>query len=167
MIVKERNTRNSFISFLNCRAKESLFAEKFLELDNEPNRLEYFLSVRGISFIDDTKAQSVNTIWYSLESVSMQVTLIVKDIEKVEDLLQIKQLLMLKVRNLIFLTDKTPYFDLLRPIVENIQYIPTIDEAVNFAYRNTEKGEAVLFCGGKQINVESECKRFQNAVRSL
>ncbi len=151
MVVREQNITNSFISLLNCRAKESLYAENFTNLGNEPHRLEYFLSVRGISFIDDTKAQSINAIWYSLESIGTQVTLILQDVENISDLLQIKQLLMLKVKSLIVLTDKSESFELLRPIVENIAYFPTMDEAVNFAYQNTEKGEAVLFCGGKKV----------------
>ncbi|MBS9768544.1 MAG: hypothetical protein KGV44_13540 [Flavobacteriaceae bacterium] len=167
MVVKERNKTNVFINLLNYRAKESLFAENFTEFENEPHRLEYFLSVRGISFLDDTKAQSVNAIWYSLENMNTQVSLIIKDIAQVEDLLKIKPLLMLKVKNLIFLTDKSAYFDLLRPIVENVISCKTIDEAVNFAYQNTEKGEAVLFCGGIKIDEERESKEFQNAVRNL
>ncbi len=167
MIVKERNRTNLFINLLNYRAKESLFADKFAELESEPHRLEYFLSVRGVSFLDDTKAQSANAIWYSLENVNTQVTLVVKDIAKVEDLLQIKPLLMLKVKNLVFLTDKSAYFDLFRPVVENVTYCKTVDEAVKFAYQNTEKGEAVLFCGGVPVDTENASADFRDAVRNL
>ncbi len=167
MVVKERVRSNFFINLLNYRAKESLFADRFVGLENEPHRLEYFLSVRGISFLDDTKAQCVNAIWYSLESLNTQVTLIIEDIAQVEDLLQLKSLLMLKVKNLVFLTDKSAYFDLFRPVVENVAYCSTVEEAVNFAYQNTEKGEAVLFCGGVPVDVERESLKFQNAVRDL
>ncbi len=167
MVVHQQNINNAFISLLNCKAKKSLYADNFTDLHNEPHRLEYFLSVRGISFIDDTKAQNINAVWYSLESMGTQVTLILKDVHSISDLLQIKQLLMLKVKNLILLTDKSESFELLRPIVENVAYFPTMDEAVSFAYRNTEKGEAVLFCGGKKVNVEKVGQEFRNAVRRL
>ncbi len=167
MVLQEQNIHNSFINLLNCRAKESLHAESFTNLHNESHRLEYFISVRGVSFIDDTMAQNINAIWYSLESMGTQVTLILQDVENISDLLQIKKLLMRKVKNLILLTDKSESFELLRPIVENVAYCPTMDEAISFAYQNTEKGEAVLFCGGKKVNVEKVGQEFRNAVRRL
>lgn len=166
MLIREINN-NAFVSLLNFRAKNSLYAERFTDLKNESARLEYFLSVRGISFIDDTKAQSVNAIWYSLESIGTQLTLIVKDIERIEELLAIKHLLMLKVKNIVFLTKKQKYEKLLRPIIGVLHYAQTMQEAVDWAYAHTEKGDAVLFCGGKKVEVAKESNAFQNAVRRL
>ncbi len=167
MVVKERNRSNGFINLLNFRAKESLFAEHFAELANEPHRLEYFLSVRGVSFFDDTQAQSLNAVWYSLENIDAQTTLILKDVENVEDLLKIKPLLMLKVKNIVFLSKKNKAMKLLRPLVEQVVCLKSIEEAVNWAYHNTEKGDAVLFSAGVKTNMKAEQVRFKNAVRDL
>lgn len=169
MIVKEKDTNNVFISLLGLKMKQTqeLYMECFADMRNEPHRLDYLLSVRGISFIDDARAQSVNSIWYSLESVNAQLTLIVKDIENVQELLKIKQLLHLKVKGIVFLTNKKRFTKLLRPFVGNVHVAKTMDEAVHWAYDNTEKDEAVLFCGGTKIDVEEESGAFQEAVRKL
>lgn len=170
MVVKQKNISNPFISLVNFKMRETasaIYAERFADMYNEPHRLEYLLSVRGVNFIDDAKAQSVNAIWYSLESMGTQVTLIVKDIQGVQDLLKIKQLLMLKVKGIVFLTENYEAMELIRPIVGAVHSAKTMDEAVNWAYENTEKDDVVLFCGGKKINVEKESRVFQEAVRKL
>lgn len=170
MKLKDKNISNPFISLVNFKMREThgaLYTERFADMDNEPHRLDYFLSVGGIHFIDDTKAQNVNAIWYSLESINTQITLIVKAVENVQDLLKIKQLLMLKVKNIVLLTEKHAYTKLLSPLVENIHYADTMQEAVNWAYENTEKQDTVLFCAGTKLAVEQESSLFQKAVRKL
>lgn len=170
MLVKEKNTNNAFIDLLNFKikeTKEALYKERFGGICNEPHRLKYLLSVRGIGFIDDAKAQSVNAIWYSLESIGAEVTLVVRDIQNMRDFLKIKQLLMLKVKGIVFLTNKNRYVKLLRPFVGNVYFAQTMDEAVRWAYEHTEKDDAVLFCGGVAINVEQESAAFREAVRKL
>lgn len=170
MIVKERNTNNAFIELLNAKMQQTqgaLYTERFTDLQSEAHRLEYFLSVRGIGFIDDAKAQNVNALWYSLESINTQVTLIVKDVLNVRDLLKIKQLLSLKVRGIVFLTNRRRYMKLLQPLVGSMHCAKTMTEAVRWAYEHTEREDAVLFCGGKAIDVEKESRAFKEAVRKL
>lgn len=169
-MIKEKNINNPFINLVNYKmmaAKEAQYAEQFADMKNEPKRLEYFLSLRGINFIDDTKAQSINAIWYSLESMHCPVTLIAKDIDDLQELLKLKQLLMLKVKGIVFLTPKRKYIKLLRPMVGAIHFSKTMDEAVSWAYKNTESDDAVLFCAGVKVDVDKESRIFQEAVRKL
>ena len=50
-----------------------------------PHRLEYVASVRGIRFVNDSKATNVNSCWYALQSMKTPVVLILGGKDKGND----------------------------------------------------------------------------------
>ena len=67
------------------------------------HRLEKVARVRGVDFINDSKATNVNSCWYALESMKTKVVLIIGGKDKGNDYTEIEQLVKDKVSALVFL----------------------------------------------------------------
>ena len=59
--------------------------------------------MRGVQFINDSKATNVNSCWYALESMKTPVVLILGGKDKGNDYSEIEQLVRDKVKALVFL----------------------------------------------------------------
>ena len=67
------------------------------------HRLEKAGRVRGVEFINDSKATNVNSCWYALESMKTPVVLIIGGKDKGNDYTEIEQLVKDKVKGLVCL----------------------------------------------------------------
>ena len=86
----------------NDKLRESLSDFKGVE-----HRLEKFLTVHGINFINDSKATNVNSTWYALESMNKKVVWIVGGIDKGNDYSMISELVKKKVKAIVCLGKNT------------------------------------------------------------
>lgn len=72
--------------------------ECLLSFKGVEHRLEKVLKVRGMSFINDSKATNVNSSWYALESMGTKVIWIAGGVDKGNDYAEIKELAKEKVK---------------------------------------------------------------------
>jgi UDP-N-acetylmuramoylalanine--D-glutamate ligase len=109
------------------------------------HRLEQVARVRGVDFVNDSKATNVNSCWYALQSVRTKVVLILGGTDKGNDYMEIEELVKQKVHALIFVgVDNTKlhqFFDGKIPLNEDAC---SMEEAVAKAYRLAVKGQTVL-----------------------
>jgi UDP-N-acetylmuramoylalanine--D-glutamate ligase len=68
-----------------------------------PHRLEKVATVRGVQYINDSKATNVNSCWYALKSMRSKTVLILGGTDKGNDYSEIDDLVRSKARALIFL----------------------------------------------------------------
>lgn len=138
-----------------------------------PHRLEKVASVRGVQYINDSKATNVNSCWYALQSMRTKVVLILGGTDKGNDYSEIEDLVRQKVRALIFLGKDNSklhaYFD---GIVPSIEDAGSMKEAVDAAYRLAKKGDTVLLspcCASFDLfqNYEDRGNQFKDCVRRL
>lgn len=138
-----------------------------------PHRLEKVATVRGVQYINDSKATNVNSCWYALQSMRTQTVLILGGTDKGNDYSEIEDLVREKVRALVFLgTDNSKlhaYFD---GKVDNITDAGSMKEAVEAAYNLARKGDAVLLspcCASFDLfrNYEDRGDQFKECVRQL
>ena len=109
------------------------------------HRLEKVARVRGVEYINDSKATNVNSCWYALQSMKTKTVLILGGKDKGNDYNEIAKLVKEKCSGLIFLglhNEKLhAFFDSFGlPIVD----VQSMQEAVNAAYQMAQKGETVL-----------------------
>lgn len=109
------------------------------------HRLEKVARVRGVEYINDSKATNVNSCWYALQSMKTKTVLILGGKDKGNDYNEIAQLVKEKCSGLIFLglhNEKLhAFFDSFGlPIVD----VQSMQDAVNAAYQMAQKGETVL-----------------------
>lgn len=137
------------------------------------HRLEKVARVRGVEFINDSKATNVNSCWYALQSVSTPIVLILGGVDKGNDYSEIAELVKRKCTGLVFLgTDNSKlhaFFDSFGLPTADVQ---SMDHAVNAAYKMAKRGDTVLLspcCASFDLfkNYEDRGERFKFIVLSL
>ena len=137
------------------------------------HRMEKVATVRGIEFINDSKATNVNSTWFALESMEKPVTLILGGVDKGNDYGLMKDMVQEKVKVIICLgVDNKKIHDAFGDVVEMIVDVQSADDAVRMAYSLSEKGDVVLLspaCASFDLfkNYEDRGEQFKNAVRAL
>ncbi|HEV7346709.1 UDP-N-acetylmuramoyl-L-alanine--D-glutamate ligase [Telluribacter sp.] len=144
-----------------------------LSFQNAPHRLEPVATIHGVSYINDSKATNVDSVYYALGSFDSPIILIAGGVDKGNDYSQIEPQVRQKVKGLIALgtaTDKlTSYFQDTVPAVYKTQ---DIQDALNKAYEWAVPGDVVLLspaCASFDLfrNYEDRGQKFREAVEQL
>ena len=137
------------------------------------HRLEYFLKVHGIEFVNDSKATNVNSTWYALESIRKPIVWIAGGVDKGNDYLMLKALAKEKVKALVCLgKDNNKLHESFKGVIKNIVDVSSMDEAVKTAYYLARNGDTVLLspaCASFDLfeNYEDRGNQFKQKVRNL
>jgi UDP-N-acetylmuramoylalanine--D-glutamate ligase len=137
------------------------------------HRMEFVLTVRGVDFINDSKATNVNSTWYALETMTKPVILILGGVDKGNDYSLIRDLVGEKVKSIVCMgTDNTKIHEAFRDIVPFIVDTASAEQAVKTAYHLAAKGDVVLLspaCASFDLfkNYEDRGKQFKEAARDL
>lgn len=137
------------------------------------HRLESVCNVRGVEFINDSKATNVNSCWYALESMRTPTVLILGGTDKGNDYNEIKQLVKEKVRALVFMgADNSKLENFFAPM--GIPFVSTnsMKDAVQAAYKLAQVGDTVLLspcCASFDLfkNYEDRGRLFKETVKAL
>lgn len=138
-----------------------------------PHRLERVSSVRGVNYINDSKATNVNSCWYALNSMRSKVVLILGGVDKGNDYSEIAELVKSKVRTLIFLgKDNSRLHDFFDGKFDDIVDVASMKDAVSVAYEKAQTGDTVLLspcCASFDLfeNYEDRGDQFKECVRNL
>lgn len=137
------------------------------------HRLEKVARVRGVDYINDSKATNVNSCWYALQSMTTKLVLILGGTDKGNDYTEIEELVKQKVRSLIFLgVDNSKLHKFFDGKVATIEDARSMEEAVYKAYKLAEKGDTVLLspcCASFDLfkSYEDRGEQFKACVRNL
>jgi len=152
----------------NQQLRESLAGFKGVE-----HRLERFLVVHGIEFINDSKATNVNSTWYALETINRPIVWIAGGIDKGNDYSMLNDLVKTKVKAIVCLgKNNAKIHEAFEKIVDEIVDVYDMGSAVKSAYYLARKDEVVLLspaCASFDLfdNYEDRGKQFKKAVRDL
>lgn len=150
------------------KIKEALESFEALE-----HRMEKVLTVRGVEFINDSKATNVNSTWYALESMTKPTILILGGVDKGNDYSLISDLVKEKVKAIVCMgVDNRKIHEAFGNDVELIVNTGSALEAVNAAFHFAEKGDVVLLspaCASFDLfkNYEDRGNQFKQAIREL
>jgi len=137
------------------------------------HRLEMVARVRGVDYINDSKATNVNSCWYALQSITTPLILILGGNDKGNDYTEIENLVVKKARMLIFLgIDNAKLHAFFDDKVASIEDAGSMQEAVDKAYSIAVKGDSVLLspcCASFDLfnNYEDRGNQFKKCVRNL
>lgn len=152
--------------------KESI-RESLSDFQNVEHRMEFVAKVRGIDFINDSKATNVNSAFYALESMKAPLIWIAGGVDKGNDYEELRSVVDGKVKALICLgTDNAKLMSAFADIVPLIIEVQSMAEAVQAAYRMGAKGDTVLLspaCASFDLfeNYEDRGRQFKQWVREL
>jgi len=137
------------------------------------HRMEHVATIRGVEFINDSKATNVNSAWYALESMTKPVILIMGGVDKGNDYSLIAGMVKEKVKAIICLgTDSQKIHEAFGNMVNPIVNAGSAVEAVHTAFHFAAKGDVVLLspaCASFDLfkNYEDRGDQFKHAVKEL
>ncbi|MCI7045150.1 MAG: UDP-N-acetylmuramoyl-L-alanine--D-glutamate ligase [Prevotella sp.] len=137
------------------------------------HRLEKVATVRGVHYINDSKATNVDACWYALESMKTKVILIIGGKDKGNDYNEIKELVMKKCSGLVYLgADNTKLHNFFDPLGIPVRDTHSMRECIDACYEMAKPGETVLLspcCASFDLfkNMEDRGEQFKTLVRNL
>ncbi len=140
---------------------------------NAPHRLESIAKIRGVEFINDSKATNVDAVIYALGSFDSPLIWIAGGVDKGNDYNLLKDQVVEKVKSLICLGKENEklkkYFEPLLPSVSETQ---SVRELVRMALKNAAEGDVVLLspaCASFDLfkNYMDRGDQFREAVLEL
>lgn len=170
------NTYNSMASGIAARlmnVRKEVIRESLQAFESLEHRLEFVATIRGIDFVNDSKATNVNSAWFALESMNKQVVWIAGGVDKGNDYSVLKDLVKQKVKAIICLgKDNEPLHQAFSEDVGFIVDADSAEKAVQLAYNMAESGDVVLLapaCASFDLfeNYEDRGRQFKRAVRNL
>ncbi len=170
------NAYNSMAAGIAARIleirKESV-RESLSNFENVEHRLEYVATVKGVDYINDSKATNVNSTWYALESIEKPIVWVVGGVDKGNDYEPLKELVKARVKAIVCLGKDNlrihEAFSSLVPLVVNTE---NMEECIRMCHHFSEKGDVVLLspaCASFDLfeNYEDRGRQFKKQVRSL
>jgi UDP-N-acetylmuramoylalanine--D-glutamate ligase len=140
---------------------------------NAPHRLESVAVIKGVEFVNDSKATNVDSVVYGLGSYSNPLVWIAGGVDKGNDYSIIKEDVKKKVKVLICLgKDNEKLKSSFKDIVPQIYETQSVNELVHKALTVAEAGDVVLLspaCASFDLfkNYEDRGNQFRRAVLDL
>lgn len=167
------NTMAACVAATTLDIRKDKIRDAVQNFQNLEHRMEHVANVRGVEFINDSKATNVNSAWYALESMTKPTVLILGGVDKGNDYSLIEDLVKEKVKAIICLgTDNRKIHEAFGNIVSTIVNTSTAAEAVHAAFHFATKGDVVLLspaCASFDLfkNYEDRGTQFKKAVKEL
>lgn len=137
------------------------------------HRLEKAGRVRGVDFINDSKATNVNACWYALDSMRTPVVLILGGKDKGNDYSEIFDLVKEKCIGLVFLgVDNSKLHAAFDGFGIPIADVKSMKDCVDECYKMAKPGSTVLLspcCASFDLfkNMEDRGEQFKECVKNL
>src|SRR5215218_6766360 len=97
------NTMAACVAGATMDIRKNKIREAVQTFENLEHRMEHVATIRGIEFINDSKATNVNSTWYALESMTKPTVLILGGIDKGNDYSLLQELVKEKVKAIVCL----------------------------------------------------------------
>ena len=144
--------------------------QTFQSLDH---RMATVATIKGVEFINDSKATNTNSTWYALESMTKPTILILGGVDKGNDYSFIKDLVKEKVKAIVCMgVDNQKIHEAFGNEVELMVNTQSAKDAVQAAFHFANKGDVVLLspaCASFDLfeNYEDRGTQFIEAVKDL
>ncbi len=172
----KHNQYNSMAASLAATAaeiKKESVREALTTFQSLEHRMEPVMTIKGVDFINDSKATNINSTWYALESMEKPTILILGGVDKGNDYSLLQEMVKEKVKAIVCLgTDNEKIHEAFGKSVELIADAASAKEAVQAAFHFAAKGDVVLLspaCASFDLfkNYEDRGTQFKQAVKDL
>ena len=147
--------------------------ESFKTFKSIPHRLEHFLTIQKVKYINDSKATNVNSVFYALDSFNEPIIWIAGGVDKGNQYDDLIPLVKNKVKAIICLgQDNNKLIDVFSSHTDLIVSTDNIIDVVSSAYKISKPGDVVLLspaCASFDLfkNFEDRGNKFKEEVRKL
>ncbi|MCA6450546.1 MAG: UDP-N-acetylmuramoyl-L-alanine--D-glutamate ligase [Chitinophagaceae bacterium] len=167
------NTMAAGIAAATLGIRKEKIREAVKNFHSLEHRMEFVAMVRGVEFINDSKATNVNSTWFALESMNKPTILVLGGTDKGNDYSLIADLVKEKVKAIVCMgVDNKKIIEAFKDIVPTIVETDSAKKAVNASFKLSAKGDVVLLspaCASFDLfkNYEDRGRQFKDAVKEL
>jgi UDP-N-acetylmuramoylalanine--D-glutamate ligase len=167
------NTMAAGIAAATLGIRKEKIREAVKNFHSLEHRMEFVAMVRGVEFINDSKATNVNSTWFALESMTKPTILVLGGTDKGNDYSLIADLVKDKVKAIVCMgVDNKKIIEAFKDLVPVMVETDSAKKAVNASFKLAAKGDVVLLspaCASFDLfkNYEDRGVQFKNAVREL
>lgn len=153
--------------------KSDVIRQSLSDFEGVEHRLEKVARVRGVEYINDSKATNVDACWYALESMTTPTILILGGKDKGNDYRAIEELVKAKCKGLVYLgADNKKLHDFFDSFGLPVADTHSMKDCVEACYKMAEPGDTVLLspcCASFDLfkNMEDRGEQFKSLVRAL
>ena len=153
--------------------KKEVIRRSLSDFPGVEHRLEHVCQVRGVEYINDSKATNVDACWYALDSMNTKVVLILGGRDKGNDYEPIKPLVKEKCSALVYLgADNTKLHQNFDSLGIPVRDTHSMRECMDACYELAQPGETVLLspcCASFDLfkNMEDRGEQFKQMARNL
>ena len=172
----KHNTLNAMAAALPARLfdiRNEVIRDSLSRFEAIEHRLEPVATIKGVEYINDSKATNVNSAWYALESISKPIVWIAGGTDKGNDYSVLVDLVPGRVKALICMgIDNRLLHDAFSDVIPVMVNTASMEESVRMAYHLAEKGDVVLLspaCASFDLfqNYEDRGRQFKKYVKML
>jgi len=153
--------------------KKDIIRKSLSDFPGVEHRLEKVCKVRGVQYINDSKATNVDACWYALESMKTPTILILGGKDKGNDYNEIKDMVKEKCVGLVYLgADNTKLHNFFDGMGIPVRDTHSMKDCVAACYEMAKPGDTVLLspcCASFDLfkNMEDRGTQFKEQVRNL
>ena len=153
--------------------KKEIIRKSLSDFPGVEHRLEKVCRVRGVEYINDSKATNVDACWYALESMKTPTILIIGGKDKGNDYEPIKPLVKEKCVGLVYLgANNQKLHDNFDSMGIPVRDVHSMKDCVAACYEMARPGDTVLLspcCASFDLfkNMEDRGDQFKTLVRNL
>lgn len=172
-IHNQYNTMAAGIASATVGIRKQKIRDAIQSFEALEHRMEYVGTIRGVEFVNDSKATNVNSTWYALESMDKPTILILGGVDKGNDYSLIRDLVKEKVKAIVCMgVDNRKIQEAFQNDVPLMVNTASAEEAVKAAFHFATKGDTVLLspaCASFDLfkNYEDRGRQFKEAVKDL
>jgi len=167
------NTMAAGLSAVVMDIRKEKIRDAVQTFESLEHRMETVATIKGVEFINDSKATNTNSTWYALESMTKPTILILGGVDKGNDYSFLTDLVKEKVKAIVCLgIDNRKIHEAFGNDVGLMVNTTSAKDAVQAAFHFANKGDVVLLspaCASFDLfkNYEDRGKQFKEAVKDL
>lgn len=172
----KHNLQNGMATALAARASEiknEFIRESLRTFEGVEHRLEEVRALKGVRYVNDSKATNINAVWYALDSYNVPIVLILGGRDKGNDWTVLEHQVREKVHTIVAIGEaKNRIKEQLGGVVPHFLEAESMKRAVKLAREKAKRGEVVLLspaCSSFDMfeNYEHRGNEFKQAVLDL
>ncbi len=168
-----KNTMAASVAARLVNIRNNSLRESLKGFKGAPHRLEEVKVVEGVTYVNDSKATNVNSVFYALDTIKTPIVWIVGGQDKGNDYNSLLPYVHEKVRAIVCLgVDNSPIIQSFYNTIGTLVETRSMDEAVKLAQGFAQEGDTVLLspaCASFDLfkNYEERGDLFKAAVQKL
>ncbi len=136
------------------------------------HRLEYVKEIDGVKYYNDSKATTVESLWYALQSFSTPIVLIAGGKDKGSEFTKLNELIAEKVKSVVLIGTASEKMNKVWQGIKPIEIADSLESAVKSAQKTADKEDIVLLspaCASFDMfsDFEDRGRQFKEIVSKL